>query len=112
MVESPHLGSEFHHLPRNLKAEDLSEDLSNDELSRGIKAGVVPGLFGGWVAALDRFGTMSLKEVLEPGIDYAENGHPIERSVVSGIRGLKDIFEKYPTSRRVFLPNGQVPALD
>ena len=94
--------------PRNLKPEDLSPD----ELSRGIKAGVVPGLFGGWVAALDRFGTMSLKEVLEPGIDYAEHGHPIERSVVSGIRGLKDIFEKYPTSGRVFLPNGQVPAPD
>ena len=36
--------------PRTLKAEDLSPD----ELSRGIKAGVVPGLFGGWVAALDR----------------------------------------------------------
>ena len=55
---------------------------------------------------------MSLKEVLEPGIDYAENGHPIERSVVNAIRGLKDLFEKHPTSARVFLPNGQVPTPD
>ncbi len=94
--------------PKNLEPEDLSAD----DLARGIKAGVVPGLFGGWIAALDRFGTMSLKEVLEPGIDYAENGHPIERSVVDGIRGLKDLFEKHPTSRRVFVPNGQVPTPD
>ena len=50
--------------PKNLEPEDLSAD----DLARGIKAGVVPGLFGGWIAALDRFGTMSLKEVLEPGI--------------------------------------------
>ncbi len=94
--------------PKNLKADELSPD----ELSRGIKAGVVPGLFGGWVAALDRFGTMSLKEVLAPGLDYAENGHPIEPSVVDAIRGLKDLFERYPTSGRVFLPNGQVPSPD
>jgi len=91
--------------PKNLKADELTAE----DLHRGIKAGVVPGLFGGWVTALDRFGTMSLKEVLAPGIDYAENGHPIEPSVVNSIRSLKDLFEKYPTSRRVFLPNGQVP---
>ena len=41
------------------------EDVTPEELSRGMKAGVVPGLFGGWIALLDRFGTLSLAEVLD-----------------------------------------------
>ena len=80
-----------------------------DELNKGIHAGVVPGLFGGWIALLDGFGTMSLAQVLAPAIDYAENGHPIEESVVAAIESHKDIFERFPSSRRVFLPLGRVP---
>jgi len=48
--------------------------VTSDELARGMKAGVVPGLFGGWIALLDRFGTKSLADVLQPAIEYAEGG--------------------------------------
>ena len=91
--------------PQALDASQLTED----DLYRGIKAGVVPGLLGGWIAALDRFGTMSLAELLEPAIDYAENGHPIEQSVSEAIAESQEIFAKFASSRGVFLPNGQVP---
>jgi len=93
-------------------AAPLALDPSNrtaDELNKGIHAGVVPGLFGGWIALLDRFGTMSLAQVLAPAIDYAENGHPIEASVVAAIESHKDLFESFPSSRRMFLPRGRVP---
>ena len=80
-----------------------------DELNKGIHAGVVPCLFGGWIALLDRFGTMSLAQVLAPAIDYAENGHPIEASVVAAIESHRDLFESFPSSRRMFLPRGRVP---
>ena len=88
------------------------EKIEADDLYRGILAGKVPGLFGGWVAALDRFGTMSLGELLEPAIGYAANGHPIEASVVGSIRGLKDVFDKFPSSQRMFLPKGRLPEPD
>lgn len=91
--------------PKALDADELTPD----ELNKGIKAGVVPGLFGGWIAALERFGTMSLAEVLAPAIDYAENGHPIEKSVVRSIGSSQELFSKFPTSERVFLPEGRVP---
>lgn len=80
-----------------------------EELNKGIHAGVVPGLFGGWIALLDRFGTMSLAQVLAPAIDYAENGHPIEASVVATIESHKELFESFASSRRMFLPRGRVP---
>lgn len=83
--------------------------MTRETLNRGIHAGVVPGLFGGWIALLDRFGTKSLAEVLDPAIDYAENGHPIEDSVVGSIDRMQAFFRQYPTSASVFLPGGKVP---
>ena len=83
--------------------------MTRETLNRGIHAGVVPGLFGGWIALLDRFGTMSLAEVLEPAIDYAETGHPIEESVSRSIARSQALFEQHPTSASVFLPGGYVP---
>ena len=83
--------------------------LTADELNKGIHAGVVPGLFGGWIALLDRFGTMSLAQVLAPAIGYAEDGHPIEESVVAAIQSQEELFESFPSSRRMFLPLGRVP---
>jgi len=86
-----------------------ASNLTPDQLAKGIHAGVVPGLFGGWVRALDRFGTMSLEEVLAPAIDYAENGHPIEASVASAIEAEIDLFRQFDSNRREFLIDDNAP---
>jgi gamma-glutamyltranspeptidase/glutathione hydrolase len=90
------------------RATDPSQ-VTAGELNRGIKAGAVPGLFGGWIALLDRFGTKSLAEVLEPAIQYAEHGHPLDRPTAASIAQQRSLFERYPTSARVFLPAGRPP---
>ena len=43
----------------------------------GLMATVVPGAFDGWMLMLRDHGTMTLREVLEPAIHYAETGHPM-----------------------------------
>jgi gamma-glutamyltranspeptidase/glutathione hydrolase len=91
--------------PRALQADKMTPET----LSNGVTAGMVPGLLGGWISLLDRFGTKSLAEVLQPAIEYAENGHPIEPSIVRAIEGRKEFFQKYPSSAAVFLPGGRVP---
>jgi gamma-glutamyltranspeptidase/glutathione hydrolase len=83
--------------------------LKPEELDKGIKAGVVPGLFGGWVSMLQRFGTMSLAQVIAPAIAYAQDGHPIEDSVVRSIASSRELFNEFVSSSAVFLPNGAVP---
>lgn len=80
-----------------------------DEMHRGIKAGVVPGLFGGWIALLERFGLMSLGEVLEPAIMYAERGHAIDPYVSHSIELNQLLFERHDTTGAVFLPAGELP---
>lgn len=44
----------------------------------------VPGTVAGWAALLDRFGTMSLTDVLTPAIHYAKEGYPVTEWIGSG----------------------------
>ncbi len=83
--------------------------LSPEDLNKGINAGVVPGLFGGWVSLLQNHGTMSLAEVIAPAIGYARDGHPLESSVASGIASSQALFEQFPASAAQFLPGGRAP---
>ncbi len=86
-----------------------ARELEAEQLNKGIRAGVVPGLFGGWIALLQRFGTLSLAEVLAPAIDYARNGHPTEDSVARAIEAAAELFRRFPSSEAVFMPEGRPP---
>lgn len=52
--------------------------------SGGILTVTVPGSLWGWQEVLHRFGRMTFKEVLEPAINYAENGFAITEEIGSG----------------------------
>jgi gamma-glutamyltranspeptidase/glutathione hydrolase len=69
----------------------------------------VPGTLDGTVTLLDRFGTKYLADVLQPAIDLAEKGHPIDHIMVKWINNAKAILSKWPGSVKVFFPNGQPP---
>lgn len=76
----------------------------------GLLSTVIPGAFDGWMLMLRDYGTMSVREVLEPAIYYLENGHPMLPRVSATIAGLADFFEKeWPTSHETWLPGGSVP---
>jgi gamma-glutamyltranspeptidase/glutathione hydrolase len=47
----------------------------------GILTVTVPGAAWGWEEVLTRFGKLSFKEVLQPAIDYAENGFPVSQRI-------------------------------
>jgi gamma-glutamyltranspeptidase/glutathione hydrolase len=82
-------------------------EMTPESLDTGMKAGIVPGNLGGYLVALDRFGTMSLAEVLAPAIEYAELGYPIDRMLAASIDRGKAKLALYPTTARIFLPGGQ-----
>jgi gamma-glutamyltranspeptidase/glutathione hydrolase len=50
---------------------------TEDELAGGPKSCATPGNLGGWLAALERFGSMPRQRVLAPAIELAENGAPL-----------------------------------
>ncbi|MFY0535206.1 gamma-glutamyltransferase [Nannocystis pusilla] len=81
-------------------------------LNEGMQAGIVPGNLGGYLVALERFGTMRLAEVLAPAIEYAEAGYPIDPRLAQAIAQERTSLAKYPTTAKIFLPAGQPLAAD
>ncbi len=70
----------------------------------GPLAAVTPGTPGGLITMLAEYGTMSLKEVLEPSIQMAE-GYPIEESLTNSIEKQKKRIKEWPYSKKVLLPH-------
>jgi gamma-glutamyltranspeptidase/glutathione hydrolase len=70
----------------------------------GPLAAVTPGNPGGLLVMLAEFGTLSLKEVLEPSIQMAE-GYPIEKELTDSIEKEKQRIKGWPYSKRVLLPH-------
>ncbi len=81
-------------------------EMTAETLNAGMKAGIVPGNLGGYLSALERFGTMSLAEVFAPAIETAELGYPIDPMLAASIARGERNLGKYPTSAAIFLPGG------
>src|SRR6059036_1936149 len=73
-----------------------------------LLSGTVPGAVDAWYLLLDRWGTMSFAQVLQPAIDVAENGFPIGERMASAIATSRKL-KKYPTSVKVYFPGGAAP---
>lgn len=77
----------------------------------GLLATVIPGAWDGWMLMLRNYGRLSLRDVLEPAIFYAAQGHPVLPRVAATIDGLGEFFRKeWPTSYETWLLGGAAPA--
>ena len=76
----------------------------------GILPALVPGMPEAALVALREFGTKSFSEVIEPAIELAD-AFPIDELRASTIQRTVKYLDKWPSSRRVFLPNGRPPRI-
>ena len=76
----------------------------------GRLAACVPGTFETWMLLLRDYGTLRLRDMLEPAIAYASNGYPLVERACATIQTVEQMFRKHwPTSAAVYLPDGNVP---
>jgi len=68
----------------------------------GPLAAVTPGTPGGLMTMLAEYGTLSLKEVLQPALEMAK-GYPMEAQTADRIEREKERIRQWPYSRDVFL---------
>ncbi len=73
---------------------------------KGIRSVSVPGLVSGWLQVHERFGRLSLREVLTPAIDLAAHGFPISRKLAVAIAD-EAAFRSFPSSRAIFTREGK-----
>lgn len=90
--------------PTGATAEFYKEKGMKYPPAYGPLAAVTPGTPGGLMVMLAEYGSMSLKQVLEPAMQLAE-GYPIEEQLVRSIERGKDRIKKWPYSKKVFLPH-------
>ena len=77
----------------------------------GLLPACVPGTFETYMMILRDHGTMRLRQVLEPAIAYAENGHPLVERASATIATVESIFRRHwPSSAQTYLKDGKVPA--
>ncbi len=74
-----------------------------------LLAGTVPGVVDAWFTLLDRWGTMSFAQVLQPAIDVAEQGFPLPEALARSMASPRSKLQKYPTSVKLYWPNGKPP---
>jgi gamma-glutamyltranspeptidase/glutathione hydrolase len=74
----------------------------------GLLSTIVPSAVDALLVALEKYGTMSFAEVIQPAIELAE-GFPLDAHYARGLERAQPVLEKWPTSKRVYLPNGRAP---
>ena len=78
----------------------------------GLLAAGVPATPAALIMALDRYGTLTLRQVMAPAIELAEKGFPVYEAFRSGVaRSQKRFKQEWPSSEELFLPEGSVPEL-
>lgn len=92
--------------PRNATIEHYMKQGFTKMPVHGVFSITVPGALAGWEALLEKFGTLSFREVLEPAINYARNGFPVSERIAQAWPGIK--LSRHPGGEE-YLIDGRAP---
>lgn len=81
-----------------------------NRISSGLAVGV-PGTPLNWATALERYGTQSLAELLQPAIALAEEGFTVDDTFAQQISQNQTRFVAFSSTQALYLPEGEVPAV-
>jgi gamma-glutamyltranspeptidase/glutathione hydrolase len=70
-----------------------------------LLSAIVPGVIDAWYTLLDRWGTMSFAQVLQPAIDTAEQGFPLTHGLADSMNNTRKL-RKYSTTVKLYQPAG------
>lgn len=73
----------------------------------GVLSALVPGMVEAGLVALREYGTKSFSDIAQPAIDLAD-GFPLDELRAFSLASAVKHLEQWPTSKRVFLPNGRL----
>ena len=73
----------------------------------GVLAVGVPGTLKGWAETLAAYGTLSLADVMQPAIRFAENGFRASRYLADIIQVVRQDIARFPATAATWLPGGE-----
>lgn len=89
--------------------EATIEVMAPERMESGPASMLVPGAPAGWLAALERYGTMTPERVFRNAIALAEEGAPVSFRNAEFIAGAADRIRPWDQAARTFLPDGIAP---
>jgi gamma-glutamyltranspeptidase/glutathione hydrolase len=85
------------------------EGIPFDEgVTSGLSAGI-PGTLATWDLALRAFGSLSLKQALQPAIEVASKGFVVDQTFYDQTAANAARFKDFTTTAKLYLPNGAPP---
>ena len=81
---------------------DKNGDVDRVKINAEYLASGVPGSVAGLARALEKYGTMSLAEILAPAIKQAEEGFVVTYDLASVLKSLEGRIRKWPESAKIF----------
>lgn len=85
---------------------DKDGKVIDNEKAVGGKAVGVPGEVKGMMYALEKYGTMSRKDVIQPSVELAENGYEVSAVLSRDIKNKYDMIEMFPETSKIYLNEG------
>ncbi len=73
----------------------------------GYLSAGVPGTVAGFARALQKYGTMKWRDVVEPALKLAAEGFTVSHSFSEELRNNSKLLDQFPASRRIFLKDGK-----
>ncbi len=73
----------------------------------GPLAAAIPGEVLAWEQIAERFGSRPLSKLLEPAIQYAEDGFAVSEQLAGGFDALNRKLAQFPDSRDIFTRDGR-----
>ena len=95
--------------PKSISLEWFLENDYKKIPSHGPLPVTVPGAVDGWFMIHDRFGKLSMKEILEPTIEYARSGFPVSQLIAYYWNRSIPILSKWPGFNEQFTIDGRAP---
>lgn len=77
----------------------------------GPAAANIPGVVAGLDHLYRNYGSKKVawSDLMAPAIQYAEEGYLLDEALPTSIAESRRFFEKYPASKRIYLPGGRAP---
>jgi gamma-glutamyltranspeptidase/glutathione hydrolase len=76
----------------------------------GVRRCVLPAAMDSWLTALERWGTLTFRDVSAPAIELARDGFAIYPFLHESLMDAASELRSWPSSAAVFLVDGDVPA--
>jgi gamma-glutamyltranspeptidase/glutathione hydrolase len=86
---------------------DSSGEVAKQLSTRSHLAVGVPGSVAGLLSVLDKYGTMTRAQVIQPAIDLANKGILLDRDLAENFAKREKDFAPYAASRAIFSKNGK-----